>query len=110
MDEWERLEREATAGRWSARRSLYSGDNLADIGGVCAGMSAENAALVAYLRNRSPQLRAVVEAAQEAVESASLMVSANDGDPKCMAERTRLDAAAEALAAALKALDEVGHG
>lgn len=97
MDEWERLEREATAGRWSARRSLYSGDNLADIGGVCAGMSAENAALVAYLRNRSPQLRAVVEAARA-----------------MRAFRTCTDGSAEIadaeLGAALKALDEVGHG
>lgn len=110
MDEWERLEREATAGPWrEEHKGTYGwivgrGRTTGKPGNadVCKGASAHDAALIVYLRNRSPQLRAVVKRARE-----------RDGcDEECavMKPYKGCTCGAENLTAALKALDEVGHG
>ena len=105
-DTWEKLEAEATAGPWThdgpggvlsepQRCYIFGGETLvADYPRGPEAQADANAALIVFFRNRSPQLRAVVEAAREAAMHTQ--------------HGTVVDFLAIArLAAALRALDEV---
>lgn len=75
MDEWERLEREATAGPWEVREH----DGLSAVAHPTGwameddDTRAADLRLSAFLRNRSPELRAVVEAAKRYVDRAEAL-------------------------------------
>lgn len=107
MDTWEKLEAEATAGPWrectaSGRRCACGivwapdGESVVRLNGgvedIPTQPSKADASLVTFLRNRSPQLRAVVEAARNRV---------GYGEEWAVRPEDR------ALYAALRALDEV---
>lgn len=68
------------------------------------------AAALPSLLDRLEAAEVVVEAAGEVNNAAVLMCHATDGDPGCMAERVSLDAAADALRAALRRYTEVPRG
>ncbi len=85
---------------------------VGDMARVAADFALHVAAVNALpsLLDRLEAAEVVVEAAGEVNNAAVLMCHATDGDPGCMAERVSLDAAADALRAALRRYTEVPRG